>query len=134
MDYITAKEKAVKYIGISKKTKMEVIKKLKSLDVDSLTISKIICELEKMGYINEEEYVRAYVRQNIKAQKYSIYEIEQKLLQKGIKKCIIELELDKLKDSDYEPLVVERLLESKLKKTEDMKAANYLYRRGFRKI
>lgn len=134
MDYITAKEKAVKYIGISKKTKMEVIKKLKSLDVDSLTISKIIGELDKMGYINEEEYVRAYVRQNIKAQKYSIYEIEQKLLQKGIKKCIIELELDKLKDSDYEPLVVERLLESKLKKTEDMKAANYLYRRGFRKI
>lgn len=134
MDYITAKEKAVKYIGISKKTKMEVIKKLKSLDVDSLTISKIIGELDKMGYINEEEYVRAYVRQNIKAQKYSIYEIEQKLLQKGIKKCIIELELDKLKDSDYEPLVVERLLESKLKKTEDMKAANYLYRRGFGKI
>ena len=33
MDYITAKEKAIKYIGISKKTSHEVSKKLKTLGV-----------------------------------------------------------------------------------------------------
>lgn len=134
MDYILAKEKAVRYIGISKKTISEVIKKLKSLEIDSLSISKIISELIELGYLNDTEYAKLYIRQNLKTQKYSIYEISHKLLQKGIKECIIEEEIKEIYNSDYEQKVVEHLLETKLKNYEDMKAANYLYRRGFRKI
>lgn len=134
MDYNVAKEKAVKYIGISKKTTSEVIKKLKSLGVDSLAISKIIKEITEIGYLNDQEYVAAYIRQNKRMQKYSIYELEQKLLQKGIKRCIMEKNLQELHDSNYEELIVEHLLETKLKDYDDMKVANYIYRRGFKKI
>lgn len=134
MDYIVAKEKAVRYIGISKKTTSEVINKLKGLEVDSLTISKIIREITEMGYLDDREYVKAYIRQSEKIQKYSIYEIRQKLLQKGIKGCIIDEEIEGLQVSNYEEKIVEHLLETKLKNYEDMKAAGYIYRRGFRKI
>lgn len=134
MDYIIAKEKAVKYIGISKKTSAEVIKKLKSLGVDSLTTSKIIQELTEIKYIDDLEYARAYIRQSKKTNKYSIYEIEQKLLQKGIKRCIMEEEISSLRDSNYEEIIVEHLLETKLKDYDDTKAANYIFRRGFKKI
>jgi len=134
MDYNVAKEKAVRYIGISKKTTAEVIKKLKSLGVDSLAISKIIKEITELEYLNDSEYVAAYIRQSQRMQKYSIYELEQKLLQKGIKGCIMEEKLQELQDSNYEELIVERLLETKLKDYDNMKAANYIYRRGFKKI
>ncbi len=134
MDYSIAKEKAVRYIGISKKTEIEVIKKLKGLEVDSLAISKIIDEIKELGYLDDEGYVRSFVKQNEKLAKYSVYEIEQKLLQKGIKRSIMEEELQKLKDTDYEVKIVEHLLETKLASYDNMKAAEYLYRRGFRKI
>ena len=119
---------------LSKKTTAEVIKKLKSLGVDSLAISKIIKEITELEYLNDSEYVAAYIRQSQRMQKYSIYELEQKLLQKGIKGCIMEEKLQELQDSNYEELIVERLLETKLKDYDNMKAANYIYRRGFKKI
>ena len=134
MEYSVAKEKAVKYIGISKKTTSEVIKKLKSLGVDSLTIPKIILDISALGYLDDKQYAKLYIRQNENMKKYSIYEIEQKLLQKGIKRCIIEEEIQDIKSSDYEESIVEHLLESKLKNYDDMKAANYIFRRGFKKI
>ena len=90
MDYINAKEKAIKYIGISKKTSHEVAKKLKMIGVEEEIITKVIEYLEELGYIDDIDYVKSYIRQNIKMLKYSVYELKQKLLQKGIKASIIE--------------------------------------------
>ena len=132
MDYITAKEKAIKYIGISKKTEYEVYNKLKSLGVDSLTISKVTDYLKELGYIDDIDYVRSYLRQNEKMLKYSKYELKQKLLQKGIKTSIIELEFEPNLEDSYEQEVISKLLYSKLKNYDDMKKKEYLYRRGFK--
>ncbi len=131
MDYIVAKEKAIKYIGISKKTEYEVAKKLKSLEVDSLMISKVIDYLKELGYINDLDYVKSYIRQNEKMLKYSKYELKQKLLQKGIKASIIDSEFETNLTSDYETNVINKLLSSKLKSYDDIKIKEYLYRRGF---
>lgn len=131
MDYIVAKEKAIKYIGISKKTEYEVFKKLKSLGVDSLTISKVIDYLNELGYINDVDYVRSYIRQNIKMLKYSKYELRQKLLQKGIKASIIDLEFDNNIPYSYESDVVNKLLNGKIKDYDNIKKKEYIYRRGF---
>ena len=42
MEYILLKEKAIKYIGISKKTEGEVRKKLKNFSADEELINKVI--------------------------------------------------------------------------------------------
>lgn len=131
MDYIFAKEKAIKYIGISKKTEFEVSKKLKSLGVDSLTISKVIEYLNELGYLDDVDYVRAYVRQNVKLLKYSKYELKQKLLQKGVKTSIIDSEFENNLPQSYEVNVVDKLLTGKLKDYDYIKKKEYLYRRGF---
>ena len=132
MEYIVAKEKAIKYIGISKKTEFEVNKKLKSLGVDSLTISKVIDYLKELGYIDDLDYVRSYIRQNVKMLKYSKYELKQKLLQKGIKVSIIDLEFENNLPESYESDVTNKLVNGKLKDYEDTKKKEYLYRRGFK--
>lgn len=132
MDYMIAKEKAIKYIGISKKTEYEVGKKLKSLGVDSLTISKVIDYLIELGYLDDIDYVRSYIRQNVKMLKYSKYELKQKLLQKGIKASIIDLEFENNLPDSYESNVINKLLSSKLKDYDDIKQKEYMYRRGFK--
>ncbi|MNP78684.1 Regulatory protein RecX [compost metagenome] len=66
--------------------------------------------------------------------KYSIYEIKQKLLQKGIQKDIIELKIYKLADFNYDNLVIEKIKLSKGKILDDLKLKQYLYKRGFKVI
>jgi len=131
MDYIIAKEKAIKYIGISKKTECEVSKKLKSLGVDSLTISKVIDYLNELGYLDDVDYVRSYIRQSVKMLKYSKYELRQKLLQKGVKASIIDLEFENKLPESYETDVINKLINGKLKDYDNIKKKEYIYRRGF---
>lgn len=129
---IQARDKAIRYIGISKKTEYETRQKLKGLKIASSVIDEEIEYLKELGYIDDIDYVKSYIKQCYKMQNYSIYEITNKLLQKGIKASIIDEEIDGLKESDYEQLVVEKLLNGKLKSYDEMQQKNYLYRRGFR--
>ncbi len=129
---ILARDKAIRYIGISKKTEYEVRQKLKGLKITSSVIDEEIEYLKELGYIDDVDYVESYIKQCYKMQNYSIYEITNKLLQKGIKASIIDEEIDSLKESDYEVQVVEKLLNGKLKSYDEIKQKSYLYRRGFR--
>lgn len=132
MDFEVAKEKAIRYIGISRKTEYEVFQKLRKLKFDDEVINKVIEYIKNLNYLNDHEYVDAYIRQCMRLQNYSIYEIKNKLLQKGIKKDIIDEKIEVLYESDYEKNVVEKLLKGKLKNTDDEKRKAYLYRRGFK--
>ena len=63
---------------------------------------------------------------------YSIYEIKNKLLQKGVNASIIEEEIERLEESDYELNTVQKLKNGKLKSYDEEKRRAYLYRRGFK--
>lgn len=133
MDYDLIKEKVVAYIGFSKKTEYEVKNKLLKLNADAEQINSIIHELIQMGYIDDNDYIDLYIRQNIKLCKYSIYEIKQKLMQKGLNKDLIEDKLQLLYDNDYEEDVANKIIKSKSKSMDQIKLKQYLYKRGFRK-
>lgn len=132
MDYEIAKEKAIKYIVVARKTEDEVRKKLKKIGFEDDIIDRVIMHLTKLDYINDFDYVDAYIRQCMRLLNYSIYEIKNKLLQKGIKKDIIEEKLQNLYETEYEEKIVQKLLNGKLKNMEILKQKQYLYRRGFR--
>lgn len=131
MNFELAKEKALRYLVVAKKTEFEVREKLKKSNFEYEIIDKVISYLKELNYINDYEYVDAYIRQCMRLQNYSIYEIKNKLLQKGIKKDIIENKIQVLRDTDYESNLVEKLLKGKLKNMEELKQKQYLYRRGF---
>ena len=134
MNFEEAKFKAVKYLGISKKTEYEVLIKLKRLDVDKNIIDKVIVYLSEFGYINDLDYVESYIRQSERMLKYSIYEIEEKLKSKGIKSDIIENKLDALASSNYENKIIEKIINTKSKNSDEYKIKQYLFRRGFKNI
>lgn len=129
---IYARDKAIKYIGISKKTEYEVAKKLKGLNIAPEVIDEELVYLKELGFIDDIDYVLSYIKQADKMMQYSIYEIKNKLLQKGIKTSIIEENIQVLYDNDYENRTIQKLLTGKLKSYDDMKQKTYLYRRGFK--
>ena len=132
MDFENAKQKAIKFIGISKKTEYEVKQKLLILGYNQEIVDMVISYLLNIGYIDDIDYVKSYIKQNERFMKYSIFEITQKLLQKGIKKDIIENEITILEDSNYDRKIYEKLMLTKCKDMEPIKQTQYLYRRGLK--
>ena len=132
MDFENAKQKAIKFIGISKKTEYEVKQKLLILGYNQEIVDMVISYLLNIGYIDDIDYVKSYIKQNERFMKYSIFEITQKLLQKGIKKDIIENEITLLEDSNYDKKIYENLILTKCKDMEPIKQKQYLYRRGLK--
>lgn len=132
MEFEQAKQKAIKYIGISKKTEYEVKQKLIKIGYSQDITDMVISYLLDIGYIDDKDYVESYIRQNERFLKYSIFEIEQKLLQKGIKKDIIEEKINILKDTDYDKKIFDKLMAGKCKDMEPLKQKQYLYRRGIK--
>jgi len=134
MDFEEAKFKALKYIGISKKSKYEVLLKLKRLGIEEEISSKVIKYLSEYKYIDDLDYVDSYIRQNERMLKYSIYELSQKLKIKGIKSDIIENKLEVLASSKYEKTIIKKIISTKSKTLDENKIKQYLYRRGFKNI
>lgn len=134
MEFEDAKYKAIKYLGLSKKTEYEVRIKLLKMDTDEKTIDKVITYLSELGYINDIDYVDSYIRQNERMLKYSIYEITEKLKAKGIKADTIDDRIDTLRSTNYEKKIIEKLISVKSKSLDENKLKQYLYRRGFNNI
>ncbi len=132
MNLEIAKEKAISYLMISKKTEYEVREKLKKLKCEDDVIEKVIQSLINLNYINDSDYVDAYIRQCMRLLNYSVFEIKQKLLQKGIKKYIIEEKIENSDLKEYEISLINKLLTTKLKSYEPLKQKQYLFRRGFK--
>ncbi len=131
MEFEEAKEKAVRYLVLALRTQKEVENKLRKLKVDEDIIFQVVEYLKSIGYIDDSKYVDAYLRQCISIPKYSVYEINMKLLQKGIDKELLQRKLSKFSSKTYEKKLVEKLLNGKLKNMEPLKQKAYLYRRGF---
>ena len=134
MNFEVAKEKALRYLVMAKKTEKEVRNKLQKVHCEEEIIDNVIEYLKDLKYIDDEEYVDAYIRQCMRLQNYSIFEIKNKLLQKGIKKYIIEEKISKLSQTGYENELINKLINGKLKDMEPLKQRQYLYRRGFKTI
>ena len=57
-----------------------------------------------------------------------------KLIQKGIDKNLVHKKMEEFNGKEYERLLIEKLLNGKLKNMEPLKQKAYLYRRGFNNV
>lgn len=132
MNFEQAKERAVRFTALSKKTDFEVRRKLKTLGVSEDIIDEVSEYLKRLGYIDDVDYVDSFIRQSERMKKLSIFEIKQKLFEKGIDKELVLAKLQLLADTDYEKRVIEKLENGKLASYEEDKKKAYLYRKGFK--
>jgi len=96
----------------------EIQLRLKKLEVDDTSIKKIITKLIEENFINEERFVRAYVNDKLKFQKWGIDKIKNTLYLKKISAEIIKEVISGIDKSDY----ILRLTEMAKQKVKYIKA------------
>lgn len=135
-EYSSAKNKALRYLTSRMRTMSEIRNKLQMLGFSSSTIDKVVTDLIELGYINDEEYIDAFINDTLKIKPKGKRLIELTLREKGIDYGLITQKLNSIGNNDEENLA-RKLLDKKFKNTDlaDKKTLNKIYlflmRKGF---
>lgn len=131
--YDNFKSRIVRNLLLRLKTEKEVRDKYSRYDDSDLYLERAIEEIKEYGYIDDEKYARLYIQDAIILEKRnSIFELKQKLIQKGVSSNYIYNAISENEEelNELEQKVIKKILYNKRKKEED-KVISYLYRKGF---
>ncbi|OGD85870.1 hypothetical protein A2Z23_00900 [Candidatus Curtissbacteria bacterium RBG_16_39_7] len=129
-------EKVFRFLSYRQRSKQEILNYLKKKNLGEKEIELVIKKIEKLGFIDDEEFARAFVQSRIKARPKGKRLLIQELRQKGIEKEIIEKTLEEVTLPEIE--LAQKAIEKKLKnflklppQEAKVKIAGFLARRGF---
>jgi len=137
-EYLFSKKAAFDLLSYRLRSEKELKDKLRLKKISSKTIEKTIKHLEELALLNDEEFARQLVLENISSKPKGKNLIRQKLFQKGISKQISDRVLDNIYESiDEKQIICDILVKySKKLKSKDIydkkrKIFSYLARKGF---
>ena len=118
------RNKMLKYILYKKRTEEEV--RTKFADEDENMVEDAIEYFKEQKYIDDQSYVERAVKEYIALKNLSIKEVSYKIIQKGIKKSLIDEYICKNKESmlEYEIASAKAII---LKKMNNMENIDHLY-------
>ncbi len=133
------KQRAFRLLGRRQHSSSELKRKLWNKDYESDLIDEVIEDLKKNGYLDDKEFIRAFMAEKIKTKKWSLKRIKSELFKKGIDSNLIdEIISQQSIDSDYENaltlgrknmrFILQRNLEPKDLRN---KLSTYLFSKGF---
>ncbi|MGE5614222.1 MAG: regulatory protein RecX [Bacillota bacterium] len=135
LNFLEAKDKAIRFLTMKLRTEKEVRDKLRESGYDNNCIEMVINELKAIGYINNKLYAQKYIYDRAKLKPQSKKMMKRQLLLKGISEDIAD---EVLKDWKVDDLTVARsLVKRKFGKYEmsdekvRRKAQSFLIYRGF---
>ena len=129
---------AIKYISVKMRSKKEIREYLSKKEISKPNIENIIKSLEIKGFINDEEYAKAYIKDQLLLSNNGPYKIKNNLINLGVKEDII----NKFTNAIDEDLIKERLsklinkqlkIKSGSKRMIKLKLINYFYNLGYDK-
>ena len=91
--YYEAYYTAIKYLEKKLRSKKEIYKHLSS-KFDDITINKVIKNIEKEGYLNNDSYIKAYINDQINLTNNGYYKILRDLKNKGMEEESIKKYLE----------------------------------------
>ena len=94
-------EKMRSYCMYQDRCVQEVIKKLTRLQVIAKTKSKIINHLIEDDYLNEVRFAKSFIQGKLRIKKWGRIKLNYELRIRGIKKFIIDEEINKISKEDY---------------------------------
>lgn len=106
--------KETAYLLLSRKaySTQQLRRKLREKDFGAQEIEKLIEELIQLGYLNDADWIRAYIRRQIR-QKYGQQVIRQKLVQEGFSAADFERQLEEELAGPEAEQSIRRLLETR---------------------
>ena len=131
----TALVSAVDLLAIRAHSVKMIVDKLLRKGYTDEEVNSAVEVLLARGYLNDEDLCKRVYCQYIDERKYSLKQIQYKLLQKGFTSQMIEQSKTNM-DDDAEKAAAYRLLKAKYKvatKIDNIKMMQYLYGRGFKR-
>lgn len=129
-------EKVFNFLSYRPRSKKEILDYLKKRNLGEKEKEAILKKLDKLGFIDDEEFARSFVQSRIRSKPKGKRMLWQELRRKGIEKEIIEKVLEEIQISevDLAKKAIAKKLERFLKlpqKEAKERIATYLLRRGF---
>lgn len=127
---------ALRYLGKRMHSKKEIYQYLEKKEFSKGTILATIDKLIKQGYINEEQFTKAFIHDALAFTLDGPLKLERKLLDLGIEEDLIRSELSKVEHNIWSSKV-DKVLEKRLKsikyteKIWKQKTESYLYQLGY---
>lgn len=102
-------------------------------DLRNRVISKVVANLEKYGYVDDQKYAEQYISSRLNGKPSGKAVLISELLTKGIPKDIVVSKVDELVDDEYSLLkkVYEKKYHGEHMSYNDSKKISFLYRKGF---
>ena len=133
------KQRAFRLLGRRQHSSSELKRKLWNKDYEQKLIDEVIEELKKNGYLDDKEFIRAFVADKSKTKSWSTKRIKSELFKRGIAaKLIDEILNNRPKEEDFESAMIlatkkyEALLKRNLEQKElRNKLSTYLFSKGF---
>src|SRR4030066_1226676 len=97
------KQRAFRLLGRRQHSSSELRRKLRKKDYEQKLIDEVIEDFKKNGYLNDKEFIRAFVAEKSKAKNWSIKRIKAELFKRGVaSKLIDEMLSERTTESDVE--------------------------------
>ena len=131
-EYDKENSKLLKY-DLYKKLTIQEIKNKFSSSIESEMLNDIIDELEEIGYINDNEYIKRSINDFIKLNNMSLKEVRYKLMAKGISNDLIDDYMQENEEmlEDYEIESAKKIIIKKQNQMEEDELIKYLLKKGY---
>lgn len=135
MDIEYAKKFVAKRLGFKAYTCQEIFRKLTQNGCDEKTAETVIAEFCEAGILNDVEFAKMYIQDNLSVNLKGMYRIKQELLAKGISAKIVEKAGEGLEedlDEYLDKYVLMRFGDTVFTDLKELeKAKAHLMRRGY---
>jgi regulatory protein len=132
---------ALRLLSYRGRSRREVVEKLSWRGVSAESVDRVVRKLEQAGYLNDEAFVKAWVRERTQVRGFGRYRIKNELLAKGIDPVEINTELGEAYTEDQEKAVALALAQARLSRYAGLdpmvarrRLAQVLLRRGFNSV
>ena len=110
--YYELYNKVLKYLSTKMRSEKEIYNKYK--EYDSKDIAKVITKLKEQGYLNDSEYIKAYINDSINLKMVGYLKIKNDLLKLGFKEEEIVSYLNQI-DQDIWNNKIAKLVDNMIK-------------------
>ncbi|MCK4592823.1 regulatory protein RecX [Candidatus Parcubacteria bacterium] len=130
---------AMKLIGLRKRSVFEITERLKKKKFEENVIKEVLNELNRYGYLNDEQFAESYINDRMNFRPCGRFLIKKELSEKRIAENIIERKIEELISEEKEIESAKKLAEKKLKTISNetdkskinQKIKSYLQSKGY---
>ena len=120
---------AIKLLSIRKRSVFEITKRLRQKKFTGDITDKVIKELFKYKYLNDEEFAEAYINDRVNFNPHGSFLIRKELREKGIAEDIISEKIKELLPEEKEVRLAKKTAEKKLEHSDKKLDKNKIYQK-----